>query len=72
MEFFAILFTGCHEPLGSRAAAEDVEIFERVSLVNVLRYQQTVSDPASLIEPVTLSWDWIDIGEDRIEPLHCE
>ena len=58
-----------------RPQTEDVEIFERFSLVddgNVLRYTQTVTDPASLAEPVTLSWDWIDIGEDRIEPLHCE
>ena len=58
-----------------RPQTEDVEILERFSLVddgNVLRYTQTVIDPASLVEPVTLSWDWIDIGEDEIEPLHCE
>lgn len=58
-----------------RPQTEDVEILERFSLVddgNVLRYTQTVIDPESLVEPVTLSWDWIDIGEDSIEPLHCE
>ena len=58
-----------------RPQTEDVEILERFSLVddgNVLRYQQTVIDPASLVEPVTLSWDWIDIGEDSIDPLYCE
>lgn len=33
---------------------------------------QTVTDLASLVEPVTVSWDLIDAGEKSIEPLGCE
>ncbi len=58
-----------------RPQTENVEILERFSLVdgrNRLEYTQTVIDPASLVEPLTTSWDWIDIGEDRIETLECE
>ena len=58
-----------------RPQTEDVQIFERFMLVdegNRLRYMQTVTDPAVFLEPVTASWDWIDIGENDIEALRCE
>ena len=58
-----------------RPQTENVEILERFALrddESRLTYTQTVSDPQSLIEPMTVSWDFIDIGEARIEPLHCE
>ena len=45
---------------------EGIEIFERFSLDddgNRLNYTMTVTDPASFVEPVTLAWQWIDIGE---------
>ena len=58
-----------------RPQTENVEILERFSLVdgrNRLEYSQTVTDPASFVEPLTISWDWIDIGEEQIETLECE
>lgn len=45
---------------------EGVEIIERFALdddANRLNYTMTVTDPASFVEPVTLDWQWIDIGE---------
>jgi hypothetical protein len=38
----------------------------------LLRYTQTVTDPAALAEPMTVSWDLIDAGEKSIEPVNCE
>ena len=58
-----------------RAQTENVEIREQFSLVddgNRLRYTQTIVDPESFAAPATVSWDWIDIGEESIEPLRCE
>ena len=58
-----------------RPQTDDVEILERFSLAdgrNRLEYTQTVTDPASLVEPLITSWDWIDIGEDQIDTLVCE
>jgi len=58
-----------------RPQSQNVEIIERFSVVNdgrLLRYVQTVIDPASLVEPMTVSWDLIDAGEKSIEPLGCE
>jgi len=58
-----------------RPQTGDVEILERFFLTdgrNRLEYTQTVTDPASLVEPLITSWDWIDIGEDRIDTLVCE
>lgn len=45
---------------------DGVEILERFSLDDDaarLNYTMTVSDPATFVEPVTLAWQWIDIGE---------
>jgi hypothetical protein len=53
----------------------NVEIMERFSLLDGksrLSYRQTVSDPASFLEPLTTSWDWVDIGEDQVEVTECE
>jgi hypothetical protein len=45
---------------------ENVEILETFSLGadgTRLEYTMTVTDPSSFVEPVTLNWYWIDIGE---------
>jgi hypothetical protein len=58
-----------------RPQSQNMETIERFSLVNdgrVLRYTQTVTDPASLVEPMTVSWDLIDAGDKIIEPVSCE
>jgi hypothetical protein len=58
-----------------RPQTPDAEVFERFELLEDgarLRYTQTVSDPGSLVEPMTVGWDMLDIGESRINPLHCE
>ena len=61
-------------PLG-KDETENVEIREQFSVVddlNRLTYTQTVIDPESLVEPMTVSWEFIDIGESSIEPVVCE
>lgn len=58
-----------------RPQTENVEILEQFSLLDDgvrLRYTQTIRDPGSLIVPTTVSWDMVDIGETKIEPLRCE
>ena len=53
----------------------DVVITETFALIDEgdrLRYTQTVTDPASFTAPLTVSWDWIDIGEERLDPVTCE
>jgi hypothetical protein len=48
---------------------------ERFTLLNdgsLLRYTQTVTDPVSLAEPMTVTWDFIDAGDAVIEPVSCE
>jgi hypothetical protein len=58
-----------------RPQSEDVEIVERFSLVDDgsrLRYTQTVTDPESFVEPMTVSWDLVDVGDVRIEPVRCD
>jgi hypothetical protein len=58
-----------------RPQSERVEILEQFSLTDRgsrLGYTQTVTDPESLVEPMTVSWDLIDAGETSIEPLRCE
>lgn len=50
-----------------RPQTEDAETLEQFSLAaegTRLEYTMTVTDPASFTEPVTLSWYWIDIGEE--------
>jgi hypothetical protein len=57
-----------------RPQTEAVEVVERFSLLNdgsLLRYTQTVSDAASLVEPMTVTWDMFDAGDERIEPVQC-
>ena len=54
---------------------ENVEITEEFALIddgNRLRYTQTITDPESFTEPLTVSWDWIDIGEESLNPVTCE
>ena len=55
--------------------SENVEITEEFALLddgNRLRYTQTITDPESFTEPLTVSWDWIDIGEESLNPVTCE
>ena len=55
--------------------SENVEITEEFALLddgNRLRYTQTITDPESFTEPLTVSWDWIDIGEENLNPVTCE
>lgn len=57
-----------------RPQTTDVEIVERFALLNdgrLLRYTQTVTDPASLVEPMTVTWDMIDAGDTAITPVRC-
>jgi hypothetical protein len=57
-----------------RPQSTNVEILERFRLADDgsrMTYVQTVTDPISLAEPLTVSWDLIDAG-DTIEPLSCE
>ena len=54
---------------------ENVEITEEFALIddgNRLRYTQTITDPESFTAPLTVSWDWIDIGEESLNPVTCE
>jgi len=54
---------------------ENVEILERFSLVDGksrLVYSQTVTDSEAFIEPITASWEWIDIGEETLGINQCE
>lgn len=58
-----------------RPQTENVEIVERFSLSedrNRLSYTQTVIDPVTLVEPMIVGWEFIDLGENSIEPLFCE
>ena len=55
--------------------SENVEITEEFALLddgNRLRYTQTITDHESFTEPLTVSWDWIDIGEENLNPVTCE
>jgi hypothetical protein len=58
-----------------RPQSEDVEIVEKLSLLNdgaLLRYTQTVTDPVSFVEPMTVTWDLFDAGDTAIAPVKCE
>jgi hypothetical protein len=58
-----------------RPLSGTAEILERYEISedgNRLIYTQTINDPAMLAEPVTVSWNYIDIGEEAIQPLFCE
>lgn len=63
-------FDDAGRPL-SRAAAIS-ERYEISEDGNRLTYTQTINDSAMLAEPVTVSWNYIDIGEEEIQPLFCE
>jgi hypothetical protein len=55
--------------------SENVEVVERFSLLNggaLLRYTQTVTDPVSFVEPLTVTWDLFDAGDAAIVPVKCE
>jgi hypothetical protein len=58
-----------------RPQTDGVEVIERFSLLNdssLLRYTQTVADAVSLVEPMTVSWDLFDAGDEAIEPVQCQ
>lgn len=58
-----------------RPQTEAVEVVERFALMNdgsLLRYTQTVTDPASLVEPTTVTWDLFDAGDEAIEAVRCQ
>ena len=58
-----------------RPQSDRVEIHEEFALLDDgdrLRYTQTIVDPESLTEPVTVTWDWIDIGEESLGSVQCE
>lgn len=58
-----------------RPQSERVEIQEEFALLDDgdrLRYTQTIVDPETLTEPVTVTWDWIDIGEESLGSVQCE
>jgi len=55
--------------------SENVELLERFSLVDDksrLTYNLTVIDPDSFVEPITASWEWVDIGEETLGVLRCD
>lgn len=63
-------FDDAGRPLsGSAEISERYEISEDG---NRLTYTHTINDPEMLAEPVTVSWNYIDIGEEAIQPLFCE
>ena len=58
-----------------RPQSEAVEIQEQFALLDEgdrLRYSKTIIDPETLTQPVTVSWDWIDIGEESLGSVQCE
>ena len=58
-----------------RPQSQRVEIQEEFALLDDgdrLRYTQTIVDPETLTEPVTVTWDWIDIGEESLGSVQCE
>jgi hypothetical protein len=58
-----------------RPQTDAVEVLERFSLMNdgsILRYAQTITDPTSLVEPMTVTWNLIDAGDEVIQPVKCE
>ena len=58
-----------------RPQSDRVEIQEEFALLDDgdrLRYTQTIVDPETLTEPVTVTWDWIDIGEESLGSVQCE
>lgn len=58
-----------------RPLSPNAEVFEKYTIAeggNKLTYTQTISDPEVLVEPVTIGWSYIDIGEETIKPLFCE
>jgi len=57
-----------------RPQTEDVEVTERFTVAGTgdrLEYSQTVTDPASFVEPVSIGWYWVDIGEQLLVQQTC-
>ncbi len=55
--------------------SEHVELREQFSLVDNksrLAYDLTVIDPESFVEPITASWEWVDIGEETLGINRCD
>ncbi len=53
----------------------NVELLERFTLIDdksTLAYSLTVIDPASFVEPITASWEWVDIGEETLGINRCD
>ena len=58
-----------------RPQSDRVEILETFALLDGgdrLRFTQTIVDPETLTQPVTVTWDWIDIGEESLGSVQCE
>ncbi len=58
-----------------RPQSDRVEIQEEFALLDDgdrLRYTQSIVDPETLTQPVTVTWDWIDIGEESLGSVQCE
>jgi hypothetical protein len=57
-----------------RPQTESVEVVERFAVLEGgarLRYTQTVTDPQSLVEPMTISWDYIADAAEELTPVSC-
>ena len=55
--------------------SENVELLERFSLIDDksrLTYDLTVTDPDYFVDPITASWEWVDIGEETLGVNRCE
>ena len=54
---------------------ENVELLERFTMIDNksrLTYDLTVIDPESFVEPITASWEWVDIGEETLGINRCD
>ena len=54
---------------------ENVELLERFTMTDNksrLTYDLTVIDPESFVEPITASWEWVDIGEETLGINRCD
>ena len=59
---------------GGTPQSEDITFIERFTLSDDesrLDYEITATDPHTFQEPVTMSWNWLALGE-KVEPYECE
>lgn len=58
-----------------RPQTETVDVLERFALLEGggrLRYTQTVTDAYSLVEPMTVSWDYVADAAEELTPVSCQ